>query len=324
MFTWQKLGKLFDPTVMSDQPWMFHFAQTPSLVEFDDFLRIYFCTRPPADANGQFVSRIGFIDIDRNDLFHILRISQEPVLPLGGIGTFDEFGTNPVSVIRNGSEIWAYYAGVTRCESVPFNAAIGLAVSTDGGESFQRLGTGPVLSYSPDEPFVIGSPKIRRFGDLWYLHYAAGREWLQTGGRPEVVYKLRCATSRDGICWSKWNRYLICDRVDDNECQAGGDILFHEGRYHMFFCYRHPVDFKTKSKGYRIGYAVSDNLVDWTRNDEGAGIDVSPDGWDSEMISYAHVFKHQGKVFMLYQGNAIGRCGFGLAVMESYTAGGVS
>jgi sucrose-6-phosphate hydrolase SacC (GH32 family) len=112
--------------------------------------------------------------------------------------------------------------------------------------------------------------------------------------------------------------------LGEDECQAGGDILFHEGRYHMFFSYRHPVGYKTKSKGYRIGYAGSDDLKHWVRHDEAAGLDVSPDGWDSEMVSYAHVFKHQGQVFMLYQGNAIGRCGFGLAVMESYVEGGGS
>jgi hypothetical protein len=44
------------------------------------------------------------------------------------------------------------------------------------------------------------------------------------------------------------------------------------------------------------------------------GIDVSDDGWDSEMIEYPFVFKHDGLRYMLYNGNGYGRSGFGLAV----------
>jgi hypothetical protein len=90
------------------------------------------------------------------------------------------------------------------------------------------------------------------------------------------------------------------------------------GRFHMFFSFRQATDFKNKVRGYRIGYAVSDDLKIWTRCDSSAGIDVSPTGWDSEMVSYAHVFQLNGKLYMLYQGNDVGRFGFGLAVLDSY------
>ena len=45
-------------------------------------------------------------------------------------------------------------------------------------------------------------------------------------------------------------------------------------------------------------------------------LDVSPSGWDSEMVCYPHVFDHKGKRYMLYNGNGYGRTGFGLAVLE--------
>ena len=51
------------------------------------------------------------------------------------------------------------------------------------------------------------------------------------------------------------------------------------------------------------------------RNDELAGIDVSPEGWDSEMICYPYIFEHRGLLYMLYNGNGYGKTGFGLAVM---------
>ena len=34
------------------------------------------------------------------------------------------------------------------------------------------------------------------------------------------------------------------------------------------------------------------------------------------MIAYPHVFEADGKIYMLYLGNEVGRYGFGLAVLE--------
>ena len=67
---------------------------------------------------------------------------------------------------------------------------------------------------------------------------------------------------------------------------------------------------------YRIGYATSQNGDDWTRRDDEVGIDVSAEGWDSDMICYPCVIDHRGTRFMLYNGNAYGATGFGLAVAE--------
>ena len=85
----------------------------------------------------------------------------------------------------------------------------------------------------------------------------------------------------------------------------------------MFFCYRYSLNFRGKEKGYRIGYAVSDDLLNWERDDSNAGIDIAEEGWDSEMISYPHVFELDGQVYMFYLGNQVGRFGFGLAKLEN-------
>jgi predicted GH43/DUF377 family glycosyl hydrolase len=316
MFMWTKLGKVFSPQEVEGRPWLKEFAQAPSTLVFENFVRIYFSCRPPADANGQYVSYSAFVDLDRKDLFNVLHVSEQPILSLGGLGEFDEFGTYPVSVIRNDKEVRAYYAGWTRCESVPFNVAIGVATSNDDGVTFTKIGNGPVLSYSPDEPFVLSGPKIRRFNDVWYLWYIAGRKWKMVNGRAEPVYKIRMASSLDGIEWKKVNKDLIESRIEEDEAQASPDVSFANGKYHMFFCYRYSIDYRGKENGYRIGYASSTNLIDWIRDDSKVGIDVSGEGWDSEMISYPHVFELDGKVYMAYLGNQVGRHGFGLAMLD--------
>lgn len=324
MFQWKKLGKVFDPSDLKTESWMHEFAQSPSVLVDDARVRVYFCSRPAPSPDGQYLSYISFIDLDRRNLRNILRVCEYPVLALGKYGTFDEFGTYPVSVISNGGEIRVYYAGWTRCESVPFNAAIGVAISKDGGETFQRLGDGPVLSYSPDEPFLLGSPRVRRFGGRWQLWYVAGREWRMTDGKPEPVYKIRMACSEDGINWEKLGRDLIVDKLGEHECQACPDVSYRNGRYHMFFSYRDIRNYKGREGGYRIGYASSLDMVNWQRNDDLVGIGLSETGWDSEMVNYPHLFELDGLTYMLYQGNGMGRAGFGLAVLESESAWGLA
>lgn len=312
MFTWRKRGKLFDPSAIATRPdWMDAFAQAPSTLVFDSFVRVYFSCRPQPDARGQYVSRAAYVDLNRANLFEIVGIAPQPVLELGGRGTFDEFGTYPASIIRHGSEIRAYYGGWTRCASVPFDVAIGYAISRDEGATFEKYGKGPVLPADLHEPFVISGPKIRRFGGRWYLWYIAGIEWIPSEGRAEPVYRIRMATSDDGLRWERLHRELLPPRLEANECQASPDVTFANGKYHMFFCYRYNLE-----RGYRIGYASSTDLVHWDREDDKAGIGVSAEGWDSESISYPHVFEIDGRTFMLYLGNEIGRHGFGLAELE--------
>jgi hypothetical protein len=316
MHQWQKLGRIFNPQDVADRPWLAEFAQAPATLVLEDRVRVYFSCRPPADADGQYASRSAWVDLDRRDLSRVLAVADEPILPLGETGTFDEFGTYPVSVARDGHRIVAYYAGWTRCESVPFNTAIGMAHSDDGGRTFAKAGPGPVLGYSPDEPFVLSGPKIRRWDDAWHLFYIAGRKWKLADGRAEPVYKIRRATSPDGIAWTKAGADLIPSRVEGDEAQASPDVFRGRRRFHMFFCYRHSTDYRNHARGYRIGYAHSTDLLHWTRDDACAGLDVSADGWDSEMVSYPHVFELDGRIHMLYLGNQVGRWGFGLARLE--------
>lgn len=324
MFQWEKLGKIFDPRDHKNVSWMREFAQSPSVLIYEKYIRVYFCSRPSPSPDGQYLSFLSYIDLDRNNLLRIVNICKEPILDLGALGMFDEFGTNPISAIYDQvrDQVRVYYAGWTRCESVPFNGAIGMAVSHDNGDSFTRLGDGPVLSYTPDEPFLLGSPRVRKFAGKWHLWYVSGKEWLRSAGKPEPVYKIRMASSEDGIRWSKFGKDLIEDKLGEHECQACPDVIFHNEKYHMFFSYRDIHNYKNKEGGYRIGYASSEDMINWTRCDEMAGMCVSENGWDSEMVNYPHVFMLDGETYMLYQGNEMGRTGIGLARLKDASVWG--
>ena len=78
----------------------------------------------------------------------------------------------------------------------------------------------------------------------------------------------------------------------------------------MWFSYRESVS-------YKVGYAESENGIDWERDDIKAGIFASTSkGWDSEMVCYPFIFEHKSKRYMLYNGNQYGKTGFGLAVFN--------
>ena len=48
-------------------------------------------------------------------------------------------------------------------------------------------------------------------------------------------------------------------------------------------------------------------LLPEERRDGEAGLPLSPEGWDSEMVTYPMVFRDRGTLSMLYNGNGYGR-----------------
>ena len=225
----------------------------------------------------------------------------------------DEFGIYPTCVIKIDDIFYLYYTGWTRGVSTFAMASIGIATSTDG-ETFTRKGKGPIMTQTLNEAFVLSGPKVRVFDNKLHMWYLAVNKWVMHNGRPEELYTIRHATSENGIDWKRDEIDIIPSILDD-ECQAGPDVFYHNGVYHMYFSYRYGLDFRNAERGYRIGYAKSTDLINWVRAEE--GISLSKTGWDSEMMHYPHVFCLDDKYYMLYNGNDFGRFGFGIAILEN-------
>jgi predicted GH43/DUF377 family glycosyl hydrolase len=291
---------------------MTEYAQAPNGILLMDKLRVFFCTRTAPDSAGQYISRIGFIDLDSDNPRSVLGISEEPVLDLGLPGSFDEHGTYPFSAVVTGDTVTAIYGGWTRCSSVPFDVSLGLARAKISNLKFEKVGNGPVLTKSLHEPFVVSSPKIRFFNNKFYLFYIAGSTWSPEGG-VDPVYSIRMASSVDGEKWEKYGQEIVPKVLDEFEAQASPDVFEMNGFYHMLFCYRFGSDFRNSQRGYRIGYAYSYNLVDWTRDDSLSNLGRSASGWDSQDVSYPNVIEANGETYCFYLGNEVGRRGFGVA-----------
>ena len=318
MYNWIKKGLILDLNKYCNESWRQTHAQVPRTLFFDDFLRIYFTCRPIADSKGMRVSYIGYIDVSKDNFVNILTISKNPVISLGNIGEFDQHGTMPAFFMRNNfDEIIMYYTGWKRLSQVPYDTAIGYAISNDNGNTFQRKYSGPIISATKNSPYVINGPSIFKQNDIYHMVYCAGQKWVidPENNKPEIIYKISSAISNDGINWNNY-KHAIIPSNSEFECQNSPTLLFINGQYHMFFCYREGIDFRNAKRGYRIGYASSTDLKTWHRDDQMAGLSVSESGWDSEMVCYPHVFELNGKIYMFYCGNNFGEKGFGYAELE--------
>ncbi len=314
---WVKLGQIFDPVKHGLPNNYVGFAQSPQALVLDDRVRIYFSTRE-RDCSGKYLSHIAFVDFEKN-LKNIINVSSDTVIELGNLGCFDEHGIFPVNIFKDGGKILAYTTGWNRKVSVSADAAIGLAISNDNGLTFKKYGQGPIIASSLHEPFLVGDAFVLKCDKTFHMWYIFGYRWVKANEAdpPDRIYKIAHATSEDGVDWIRDSKYIIADKLNADECQALPTVFKYKNMYHMYFCYRPVHDFRAKNaNGYRLGYAYSEDLATWIRNDEVAGIDISEYGWDSQMQCYPHVFELNGNIYMLYNGNEFGRHGFGLAVLD--------
>lgn len=310
---WIKKGQIFSPAKVGEVE-ITH-AQCPIPILLGDILRIYFSWRPPATPDGQFTSFGGFIEVDKDDPSRILYVHNKPILELGALGDFDHYGIMPGTVIAANGRIHLYYCGWDRKVSTPYNWAIGLAVSDDGGVSFKRVGKGPIIGPTNTEPYLQACPVVRIIRGVWHMWYLSGTEWRKDGDRLDSIYVLMHATSEDGLNWRRDGQPIMPQRVE-YECQTSAAVLEIGGQYHMWFSYRYGTDFRNPARGYRIGHGVSSDMVNWARDDANAGISLSDKGWDSEMQCYPSIVAIKDRVYMFYCGNQFGINGFGYAVLD--------
>ncbi len=313
---WKKRGQIFNPADWNLGNDIVGYAQSPQALVFDDFVRIYFSSRKRSE-NGKFISVVRFAEFDRD--FKVRRVCERDILAPAALGTFDEHGIFPINIVRRKDAVYGYTCGWSRRKTVDIDMAIGLVKSTDGGETFTRVGAGPVLTASLNEPFMVGDPFVMWVGDVAHMWYIFGTEWRNypASPAPERIYKIAHATSADGIAWQKHEgAQIISDVLGEDECQALPTVIRIDAQYHMLFCYRYASDFRSNpTRGYRLGHATSTDLQHWQR-DDALKLETSPGGWDSQMMCYPHLFEWHGQLYLLYNGNEFGKHGFGLAQLE--------
>jgi len=300
---WEKLGLLFQP---GGADWMRTHAQNPLPESLGDgYFRVYFASR---DAKNQ--ARGGFFVFHIDRTHEIVDISPSPVLGLGSLGAFDDAGVMPSSIVGYEGKKQLYYTGWSRTVDVPFAFHIGLAASRDG-KLFERVSEAPVLGRNDFDPYITGAPCVIQEGRALRMWYVSGTKWVveKEGERPKHYYTIKHAESEDGLAW-KCSDHLCLGYREDEYAIARPVVWKEGGKYLMWFTFRGGTD------TYRVCTAESTDGINWHRASKNLGIDVSAEGWDSEMICYAHPIFYGGRTYALYNGNGYGATGIGLAVLE--------
>jgi hypothetical protein len=305
---WVRKGRIFAPE--EHREWAGTHAQVPAVLALPDRLRVYY-----ADRTSDNKSFMTYLDVRRDDPLQAIDYHRSSLMPYGAAGTFDDDGMMPGFVMHADGRVLLYYNGWNRGVSVPYRNSMGLAVSTDDGRTFARMFEGPIMDRTAREPYTAVTPTILREDALWRMWYVSGLRWVKIDEMLELVYVIKYASSADGITWDRPNHLCIPQR-HDLEAYAHPTVVYRGGRYHMWFSFRDSRDFRDGAGAYRIGYAVSDDGLAWSRDDASGGLDVSAEGFDSRMTAYPYVIEVDGTLRLFYNGNGFGRGGIGYAVWE--------
>lgn len=302
---WRKLGRIFYADNHSD--WMFSHAMIPIAEPLGgDLIRVYFS---PRDKNNR--GHGAYLELDMRDPLKVQHLHCSPILEPGDLGCFDDSGALPNALVNVGGRKLLYYTGINLGVTVRIRNSIGLAEWSEAEHKFVRCFPGPVIDRTRAQPHFVATPEVHYDGSYraWFTSCV---RWERTPDGPKHFYNLEYAESEDGIDWRRDGQIAI-NFQDEFEYALGVPRVIRDGPiFKMWFCSRATSDVPS----YRIRYAESEDGKNWVRKDDPAGLEVSDEGWDSEMICYPFVFDHAGQRYMLYNGNGYGLSGFGLAVLD--------
>ena len=209
-----------------------------------------------------------------------------PYLKPGEAGAHDDSGCMVSWLKRDGPRVLCYYVAWNLGVLVPFRNSIGLAIN---GEQLY----GPIKDRDLYDNQGVGSCCD---GLRWYLS-VLGWERHELALRPRY-HIVNGHPHSPAITFKDETEYAIARPcvIHDPDC------------YRMWYCYR--------GRRYRIGYAESQDGLQWTRKDGEAPQPICMKGFDDESQCYPFVFDHEHTRYMLYNGDGYGKTGFSLTVID--------
>jgi predicted GH43/DUF377 family glycosyl hydrolase len=302
MPTWIKKGLVFENIRHSVGDWMRHSALTPTPYRIDDdLIRVYAGFR---DSDG--VSRIGYVDVQADNPTTIVRVSAEPVLDIGRDGCFDDHGMHLGEIVDTPDGLHMFYVGFQRVAKAKFLAFTGLAVSNDGGHCFRRVQETPILDRAPGRSTIAAVHSVIHENGRWRIWYAVGDDWEIIDGRPFPRYHIRYVETDD--LQSMPHEDHVCLLPQGNEYRIGRPRVYRLDNGYVMYFTRGNI-----TGEYFPGVAYSDDGIRWERRDDTLGLTLSDSGWDSRVVCYPALIRQRDKLLMFYNGNDMGRDGFGVA-----------
>ncbi|MFN4273378.1 MAG: hypothetical protein ACK4F5_11240 [Aliihoeflea sp.] len=300
---WTKLGLVYEPQPVHDK--LASHAANPLAVHLHgDIFRVFFSGR---DASNR--SSVGHFDLDVAKQ-QIVRVCDAPDFVHGPPGSFYSHGVSIGNCYRADGSRYILFMGWQVPDKGHWRGEIGRLLLADD-LSLSLDGSIPFIGLSAENPVSLSYPWVEALATggfrMWY-----GSTVTWDAGNGEMLHVIRQARSDDGHGWQFEGDALpaplgIAQAFSRPTVDRGPN-----GVWRMWFSYRSGT-----GQTYRIGEARSDDGRLWDLALDPPPLEVSDAGWDSEMIEYPFVFRHRGRLYMLYNGNGYGRSGIGLAVAEA-------
>jgi hypothetical protein len=294
---WIKKGNIFNK----------HHAQVPVVDEYETFYRIYYSTRINGKSNPM------FIDVDKNDPSIILNESTKPILSLGERGLFDWAGVMPTDIITHNGKKYLYYIGWSLRQDVPYHNNLGLAISEDNGNTWNKFSKGPIFHTTHKEPGYIGTVEILIENNQWKMWYLSCSEWIEINEKIEPIYDIKYATSVNGFDWEPTG--IVSIPLEKNEGGISScRVMKNNGFYKMWYSIRDKTNYREDiNHSYRIKTATSVDGINWVKNNK-IDLDITENSdWDNLMTCYPFIIEKKKKLIMFYNGNQFGKTGIGYA-----------
>jgi hypothetical protein len=298
---WQKLGLIYEPRVI-DQYLLTHAANPLPIHIENNIYRIFFNGRDYLNR-----SSVGFFDFDFSNL-KVNLICNSSIFNFGEDGSFYSHGVSLGNSYRIDDRHYIGFMGWNIKPYEHWRGDIG-RIRLDNLIDLKLAPKGIFIGTDSIDKLSLSYPYILYHESLYKMWYGSTVTW--DAGNNEMLHVINYAISKDGDNWEKMG-LAIPFELGVAQAFSRPTVIIEKSVYHMWYSYR-----SGDGTPYRIGYSRSEDGKVWERRHEDVGIDVSTEGWDSQMICYPQVFKHQENYYMLYNGNDFGKSGIGLAILEN-------
>ena len=297
---WIKKGKIFKNN--SDNEYLKSHSSNPLAIHLqDDVYRIFYNSRNKKNA-----SSVAYFDFDiLNNV-----IVNSDLLPkfkfdfLNNTNSGISLGENIVFNSKNyiGTMIWYIEEGKH------WYGKIGKLELDGNYEIVQNKDNYILLDLDGENPISLSYPSFYEFESKIFMIYGSTLDWNVDG--EDMIHVLKISSSTNFKDW-KFEQTLPYE-LGKFQAFSRPSVYVDkiDSSIHLWFSYREGTGDK-----YKIGYGnFSDSQ--WKLYSDKYTLEVSENGWDSEMVEYPNVFNHKDKLYMLYNGNSYGETGIGLAVLE--------
>ena len=313
---WMKQGQVLAPGFAGDKST--GRLSAPCVIKLrDGRLRMYFWTTSGA---GDRREHLFAAEASPDDATNWELIGAGPVLKPATTGNVRDRGPSFPWVLPRDDAPWLMYycAWGSWAAAGELSNRTSLAISEDQGRTW-RVIREPLLPLGPPGSFDAGLTgsvcALRLAASDYRMWYTAGERYEMFDGRKRGIVHLGYATSTDGESWHRHEKPHLSPRLDGVQpyeaVVSKPSVLVINGVFHMWLSV-----FQMEGRGYRLGYARSEDGVNWRRALDQEILPLTPGGFDSINQSYPNVIEMGDELWMFYVGNSFGATGIGWATMK--------